>query len=80
MAFYKKGGYEAVERLPDVTFGGVTFYHVRGQDSGTWLDDYGTVNDSQLTTVVWHFKRGMVDRKQADALINQVMPTFEPAS
>lgn len=48
VAFHKKGGYETVERLPDVTFGGVTFYHVRGQDSGTRLDDYGTVNDSQV--------------------------------
>lgn len=80
MKFYKKGGYDKVERLPNVTFGGLTFYHVRGEDSATWLDDYGTVSDGQRVTVLWHFNRGMVDRKQTDELINQVMPTFEPAS
>lgn len=80
VAYDKKAGYDKVTRLPDVTFGGLTFYHVRAEDPETWIDDYGTVSDGQRITVLWHFKRGLVDRKQTDELINQVMPTFEPTS
>lgn len=76
-AFHRSGGME-VKRLPDVTLGGVRFYHVRGENSAEWLDDYGTVNDSQLITVLWSFNRGLIDRKQTDEMINQVMTTFEP--
>lgn len=76
--FHKSGGMDDVKRLPDVTLGGVRFYHVRGENSAEWLDDYGTVNDSNLITVLWSFNRGLVDRDQTDELINQVMPTFEP--
>lgn len=80
LAFHKNGSLDKVERLPDVTFGGVTFYHVRGDDSARWLDDYGTVHNGQLISVLWMFNRGMVDRKQTDEMINQVMTTFEPTS
>lgn len=80
LAFHKSGGMDNVKRLPDVKFGGIRFYHVRGENSAEWLDDYGTVNDSNLITVLWSFNRGMVNRDQADELINQVMPTFEPSS
>ncbi|MFE6649128.1 hypothetical protein ACFVJS_21355 [Nocardioides sp. NPDC057772] len=69
-----------VQRLPDVTLGGVRFYHVRGESSAEWLDDYGTVKDGKLITVLWTFHRGMVDRQQTDELINQVMATFERTS
>ncbi|MEU6137587.1 hypothetical protein [Nocardioides sp. NPDC047086] len=80
LKFHKSAGLENVERLPDETFGGVRFYHIRGEDSADWTDDYGTVTNGQLITILWHFHRGMVDRKQTDELLNQVMPTFEPAS
>ena len=69
-----------VERLPDVTLGGVRFYHVQGESSAEWLDDYGTVKDGKLITVLWTFNRGLVDRKQTDEFINQVMPTFKATS
>lgn len=78
LAFHKSGGMDNVKRLPDVKFGGIRFYHVRGENSAEWLDDYGTVNDSNLITVLWSFNRGMANRTQSDELINQVMPTFEP--
>lgn len=77
--FLHSGGMK-VERVPDETFGGVTFYHIRGENSAEWYDDYGTVHDSKLITVRWTFIRGMVDRKQADEMIDQVMQTFKPAS
>lgn len=77
---FHRNGSAKVERLPDVTFGGVRFYHVRGEDSAQWLDDYGTVDNGQLTTVLWTFNREMVDRGQTDELIDQVMSTFEPTS
>lgn len=79
LKFIQAGGMKA-ERLPDETFGGVRFYHVRGESPTEWYDDYGTVNDSQLITVRWSFNRWMADRKQADEMIDQVMPTFKPAS
>lgn len=78
-AFHKRGGLK-VERRPDVTLGGVTFYHVRGESSAEWLDDYGTVKDGRLITVLWTFNRGLVDRKQTDEMLNQVMQTFKPTS
>ncbi|MBC7279171.1 hypothetical protein [Nocardioides sp.] len=80
VAYDKKAGYDKVTRLPDLTFGGLTFYHVRAEDPETWIDDYGTVSDGQRVTILWQFKRELVDRKQTDELINQVMPTFEPSS
>lgn len=79
LEFHKSGGMDA-KRLPDVTLGGVKFYHVRGESSAEWLDDYGTVNDGKLITVLWTFNREMVDRKQVDEMLNQVMPTFTPMS
>ncbi|MGH3350800.1 MAG: hypothetical protein ACRDPS_09065 [Nocardioides sp.] len=79
LAFHKNG-MDKAERLPDVTLGGVRFYHVRAEDSAQWLDDYGTVKDGKLITVLWTFNRGFVDRKQTDEMLNQVMPTFKPAS
>lgn len=80
LKFHKSGGMDKVERLPDVKLGGLRFYHVRGESSAEWLDDYGTVEDGRLITVLWTFNRGMVDRKQTDELIDQVMPTFKPTS
>lgn len=79
LAFHLKG-LDKAERLPDVTLGGVEFYHVRGEDSAQWVDDYGTVKDGKLITVLWTFHKGMVDRKQTDELIAPVMETFEPTS
>jgi hypothetical protein len=79
LAFHRNG-MDKAERLPDVTLGGLRFYHVRGEDSAQWLDDYGTVKDGKLITVLWTFNRGFVDRKQTDEMINQVMSTFEPTS
>lgn len=80
LKFSKKAGQDKVERLPDVTLGGVRFYHVRGENDAQWVDEYGTVHNEQLVGVLWMFNRGMVDRKQTDEMINQVMSTFEPAS
>lgn len=78
LTYDKEAGYDKVERLPDVIYGGLTFYHVRAEDPETWVDDYGTVSDGQRVSVLWNFKRGLADRAQADGMIDQVMKTFEP--
>lgn len=80
LKFSKNAGQEKVERLPDVTLGGVRFYHVRGENEAQWVDEYGTVHNGQLIGVLWMFNREMVDRKQTDDMLNQVMSTFEPGS
>ncbi|GGU14102.1 hypothetical protein GCM10007979_10660 [Nocardioides albus] len=80
LAFHKGENMDKVERLPDITLGGVRFYHVRGEDSARWLDTYGTVRDGRLISILWTFNRGLVDRKETDEMLNQVMPTFEPSS
>ncbi|MEU6137586.1 hypothetical protein [Nocardioides sp. NPDC047086] len=76
--FYKD--YKKVDRLPDVAFGGVPFYHVHAEDPEQSRDVYGTIRDGLLIDVQWSFNRGLIDRKASDALIDQVMPTFKPTS
>ncbi|MFJ9387413.1 hypothetical protein ACIRON_01240 [Nocardioides sp. NPDC101246] len=73
----KAQGYEDLEQLADAKFGGVTFFHIRGKSGNRSYDQYGTVIDGSQVTVDWNFITALADRKQADSLINQVMPTFK---
>ena len=70
-------GYENLERLADTKFGGVTFFHLRGKSGNRSYDQYGTVIDDSQVTIDWNFTVALADRKQADELINQVMPSFK---
>lgn len=74
---FRAGGYQNVKRLPDVTYGGVTFYHIQAENAGAWIDDFGAVHDGYATNVWWTFLRGVIDRKGTAKLIDQVMPTFK---
>lgn len=65
------------KRLPDVKFGGQTFFHIRELHGGVdSLDTYGTVIDGSEVTVAWGFNAKLATRKQIDGWINQVMPSF----
>lgn len=67
-----------IKRLPDVTLGGVVFYHVQAQSKGNWYDMFGTVRNGYLVHVLWTMMREIIDRADATKLINQVMTTFKP--
>lgn len=65
------------KRLPDVEFGGQSFFHLRELHGGVdSLDTYGTVIDGSEVTVAWGFNAELATREQIDGWINQVMPTF----
>lgn len=74
------GGAKNIEQLPNVTFGGWPFYHIRYETPGglSLQDDYGTVTaDAEHQIVIaWSFVKAAIDRNGADKIINQVMPTF----
>ncbi|MBC7279465.1 hypothetical protein [Nocardioides sp.] len=65
------------KRLPDVKFGGQTFFHLRELHDGVdSLDTYGTVINGSEVTVAWAFNAELATREEIDGWINQVMPTF----
>lgn len=68
-----------LKRLPDVTINGALFYHFQYEKDRTWNDSYATVTEDgeQQITVNWDFNKSDIDRKGANALIAEVMPTFE---
>ena len=66
------------KRLPDVKFGGQTFFHFRELHGGVdSLDTYGTVLDGSEVTVAWGFNAELATREEIDGYINQVMPSFK---
>ncbi|MFE6506511.1 hypothetical protein ACFVDI_10815 [Nocardioides sp. NPDC057767] len=65
------------KRLPDVKYGGTTFFHLRGSNSAETFDQYGAVVGDRQVFVAWSFNPEFVSRKEVDELINQVMPSFE---
>lgn len=73
------GGYDRVQRLPDVRFGGVTFYHIQAEDDATWVDKFVAIHNGRQFSIRWLFTH-VIERKRATELINQVMPTFKPTS
>lgn len=71
------GDYSKIERLQDEKFGGTTFFHIRGTGENRTYDLYGALVGDIQVTVSWSFGVEMASRKQIDAWINQVMPTFQ---
>lgn len=65
------------KRLPDVKYGGTTFFHLRGSNSTETFDQYGAVVGDSQVFVAWSFNPELVSRKEVDELINQVMPSFK---
>lgn len=65
------------KRLPDVKYGGSTFFHLRGTNATERFDHYGTVVGDSEVVVAWSFNPEWVTRDEADEFINQVMPSFK---
>lgn len=72
-----KGSKPDATRLPDVKYGGVTFYHLRSTNDVNSYDEYGAVIGDSDASVAWTFINDFASREQMDELINQVMPTFK---
>lgn len=70
-------GAENLKRLPDVTVDGSVFYHFQYETGRTWNDSYGTKDGEKLIEINWDMSKTGLDRKEADALIAKVMPTFQ---
>ena len=68
-----------LERLPNETINGSSFYHFRAESEFTWEDHYATlVPDAGMqVAVTWKFNKSDVDRKGAEALIGPIMATYE---
>lgn len=73
------GGGKDVKRLPDVSFAGAPFYHVRYGGDGMVHDDYGTstLDGGKTISIAWSTYPDTITRKQADQIITQVMSTFQ---
>lgn len=71
--------FENVKRLPNETINGSEFYHFQSETETYWQDHYGTVvpDGSKQVTVFWYFQKALLDRKGAEALIAQIMPTYK---
>lgn len=65
------------KRLPDVTYGGNTFFHLRGTNNTERFDQYGTLAGDSAVVVAWSFNPEWVTREEADEFIEQVMPSFK---
>jgi hypothetical protein len=70
-------GAENLKRLPDVTVDGSVFYHFQYETGRTWNDSYGTKDGEKLIEINWDFSKTSLDRKEADALVAKVLPTFK---
>lgn len=70
---------DKVQRFDDVTINGTLFYHFRAESEFEWIDEYGTVtpDGSRQVSFAWSFNKSSIGRKKAEALINEVMPTFK---
>ncbi len=68
-----------LKRLPNETINGSIFYHFQGENEHTWQDHYGTVlpGGDDRVTMSWDFNKADIDRKGAEALIAQIMPTYK---
>lgn len=69
---------DRVQRLEDTTINGSRFYHFRAESEFEWIDKYGTVTPDgrHQVSVAWSFNKSDIDRKKAETLINEVMPTL----
>lgn len=73
------GDLKNLERLPNERINGSVFYHFRGEGDGTWEDHYGAVvpGGDRRITITWRFNQADIDRKGAEALIAEIMPTYQ---
>ncbi|MFD4326038.1 hypothetical protein ACFWQC_15480 [Nocardioides sp. NPDC058538] len=74
-----KEDFANLKRLPNETINGQPFFRFQADDGQVWYDEYVTLEpDGQYQiSVTWRFNKTDVDRKGAEALIDQVMPTYQ---
>lgn len=65
------------KRLPDVKYGGYTFFHIREKNDTNTFENYGVLIDGRQVSVEWTFTNAFATPKEMDELINHVMPTFK---
>lgn len=65
------------KRLPDVKYGGYTFFHIREANDTNTFENYGTFIEGSQVSVEWTFTNAFANQKEIDELINQVMPSFK---
>lgn len=65
------------KRLPDVEYGGVTFFHIQEQTAVNRFDSYGALVDGSVVAVEWTFNTDLASAKQIDGWIDQLMSTFK---
>lgn len=65
------------KRLPDVKYGGVTFYHIREQTDVNRFDSYGALVDGSQVALEWTFIKDLASPEQIDRWIDQLMSTFK---
>lgn len=64
------------ERLSDVKYGGVTFYHIQEQTDVNRFDSYGALVDGSQVVLEWTFIKALASPEQIDGWIDQLMSTF----
>lgn len=65
------------KRLPDVKYGGYTFFHIRETNDTNTFENFGALIKGRQVAVEWTFTNAFATQEQIDGLINEVMPTFK---
>ena len=65
------------KRLPDVKYGGATFFHIREDTPVTAFDTYGAIVDGSEIAVEWTFTKKLANQREINELIGDVMPSFK---
>lgn len=74
----RDGGYTGIKRLPNVTYGGVTFYHLQAADAINWHDELGAMHNGQFIGMTWELRKSALSRAEATKDIALLMSTFKP--
>ena len=74
-----KDDFTNLKRLPNESINGQAFFHFRGYDDQIWYDEYVSLEPDghYQISVIWRFNKTDIDRKGAEALIAEIMPTYE---
>ncbi|MFE7223230.1 hypothetical protein ACFU7D_00460 [Nocardioides sp. NPDC057577] len=65
------------KRLPDVKYGGYTFFHIRETNDTNTFENFGVLIKGSQVAVEWTFTNAFATQEQIDGLIDEVMPTFK---
>lgn len=65
------------KRLPDVKYGGITFFHIHEETEVNTFESYGALVDGASVSVEWTFIKDLASPEQIDGWIKQLMSTFK---